>query len=409
MELIVNHSDVRGGSSVVSRRLMDAMRAAGRDARMLTVHRADTACEAIAAAAPSWRARIPFAAEHLRILAGCRGNRSNLFKLSTGSDGLPLHRHPLVRQADTILLNWVNQGMLSLDEIGRIAADGKRIVWTMHDMWNAVGICHHAGDCTRWQRPQGCSECPMLGRGAGVGDLSARTWRRKRELYTSVPITFVAVSNWLADICRRSPLMEGCRVEVIPNAFPVERFRTVPRRSRAELGLPEGAPLVVMGAARLDDPIKGLNYAVEALNAVADTGAHAVFFGAIRDPGALAGLRMPHTMLGTIADGDVLADVYAHSAAVLSSSLWETLPGTLVEAQASGAYPVAFDRGGQGDIITGPETGWLAPWPDTTALADGLRHALTQHPDREALRAAAKRFAAPEIARRYVELITTLR
>ena len=404
MELIVNHSDVRGGSSVVSRRLLDAMREAGRDTRMLTVHRA-TDDAAITAAAAPWRSKIPFAMEHLRILAACRGDRTNLFKLSTATDGLPLSRHPLVASADTVMLNWINQGMLSLDEIERIAGAGKRIIWTMHDMWNATGICHHAGDCKQWQSPHGCSNCPMLGKGAGASDLSARIWRRKRRLYSSVPLTFVAVSNWLADICRRSTLMQGCRIEVIPNAFPVEDFITTPAMSRAELGLPDDKPLIVMGAARLDDPVKGLPHAIEALNKLSDTDAHAVFFGSIRNDHALDGLTLPHTVVGTVSDRHRLANIYAHATAVLSSSLWETLPGTLIEAQASGAYPVAFDRGGQRDIITHPATGWLAQWPDTDSLSAGLRHALNGAPCRTALREAATRFAAPKIAERYIELL----
>lgn len=404
MILLVNHSDVRGGASVVSMRLMEALRALGQDARMLVVHRSGVS-EHVAAAASPLRARLPFVLEHLRILASCRGRRTNLFKISCATDGLPLHRHPWVRQADVVMLNWVNQGMLSLQEIERIGAMGKRLVWTMHDMWNATALCHHAGDCTRWQQPGGCSHCPLLGAGAGTADLAARTWLRKRRLYASVPITFVAVSRWLAEICRRSSLMEGCRVETIPNAFPIERFHTQPRLSRRELGLPEDAPLILMGAARLDDPIKGLPQAVDALNRLTDTGAHAVFFGALRNAHALDGLRLPHTLLGTVTQPERLADIYAHARAVLSSSLWETLPGTLVEAQAAGAYPVAFDRGGQGDIITSPATGWLAQWPDTAALARGLRQAVLTPPDREALHRAAARFEASAIARRYLELI----
>jgi len=41
---------------------------------------------------------------------------------------------------------WVNQGMLSLDELGRIAAE-KPVVVVMHDMWCMTGACHHALDC----------------------------------------------------------------------------------------------------------------------------------------------------------------------------------------------------------------------------------------------------------------------
>ncbi len=87
-----------------------------------------------------------FLAEHMRIFMRNGFDRSTLFKISTATDGLPLHRHPWVREADVVALNWVNQGMLSLKEIGRLARI-RPVVWTMHDMWCATGVCHHAGTC----------------------------------------------------------------------------------------------------------------------------------------------------------------------------------------------------------------------------------------------------------------------
>ena len=153
----------------------------------------------------------------------------------------------------------------------------------------------------------------MLHARAGRSDLSARTWRRKRELYSRAGITFVAVSNWLAEKCRCSPLMDGCRIEVIPNAFPIDEFHTTPRTVRKEAGLPEGR-IVLMGAARLDDPVKGLPLAVEALNRLDPASATAVFFGNIRDASVLEKLRMPFVMAGEISDRSRLAELYAHPA-----------------------------------------------------------------------------------------------
>lgn len=404
---IINHSDIRGGASVVSKRLLDALIAAGVDAHMLVVHKA-TDNPAIAIAGNKFSRKIPFFAEEFRILAACRGDKTNIFKVSIATDGLPLSRHPLVRQADVVMLNWINQGMLSLEEIGRIAALGKTIIWTMHDMWNAVGICHHAGDCKNWLRTKGCSFCPMLGKGYGSNDISARTYARKRDLYRSSNITFVSVSRWLADICHRSPLMKGCRTEIIPNALPVERFRTMPHRSRAELDLPEGK-IILMGAARIDDPIKGLPLAIEALNTLpADGSVSAVFFGALRDSNALSTLKIPYRHLGTITDSNVLADIYAHADVVLSSSHYETFPGTMVEAQASGAIPVAFDHGGQSDIIENGITGYLATYPSTESLSQCLQLALDGSISSETLRAASMRYVAANIAGKYLDLIKKL-
>lgn len=204
--VVINHSDSRGGASVVSMRLVEALRRQGHDARMLVTH-SSTDRDFVTVAAPHWCSRLPFLAEHLRIFAGNGFSRSDLFKASIATDGLPLSRHPLVREADAVMLNWVNQGMVSLREIERIAAMGKRIIWTMHDMWNMTGICHHAGTCTRYKEPEGCRCCPLLHGRASDNDLSARTWRRKKALYAEADITFVPVSTWLADCCRSSVLL----------------------------------------------------------------------------------------------------------------------------------------------------------------------------------------------------------
>ena len=48
------------------------------------------------------------------------------------------------KEADVIHLHWVNQGLLSLNDIKKMTQSGKPMVWTMHDMWACTGICHHA-------------------------------------------------------------------------------------------------------------------------------------------------------------------------------------------------------------------------------------------------------------------------
>ena len=405
--VIINHSDSRGGASVVSMRLLEALVAVGEDVSMLVVHKAGDNYR-VHVASSGLRKKIPFLAEHTRIFASNGFTRQDLFAVSIATDGLPLSKHPLVRQADVVMFNWVNQGMLSLREISRICAMGKRVIWTMHDMWNATGICHHAGDCRRFILTPGCGDCPLLHGRRGEHDLSRRTWKRKKALYDSSDIRFVAVSSWLATKCAESSLMSHCSVDVIPNAFPVDEFYIEPRMSRAELGLPEDKKLIVMGAARLDDPVKGLPLAIEALNGLADGGckdAHAVFFGAIRDSAALDALKMPYTALGMVADASILRELYAQSTVVLSSSLYETLPGTLIEGQAAGCWAVSFGEGGQADIIEHGKTGYIARYRDAADLAAGIRLGLGGDfsPERQR-QSVVDRFSAPAVAARYMAL-----
>lgn len=238
-------------------------------------------------------------------------------------------------------------------------------------------------------------------------DISRRCFFAKEALYKKKNIHFVAVSNWLHDLCVQSPAMEGCDISVIPNAFPVGDFYTSPREPRFNLGLPAG-PLVTMGAARLDDPIKGLDLAVEALNRLVNTNVKAVFFGALRDKQALGSLRIPYVHLGPLPQ-DKIAEILAHSSVVLSSSHYETLPGTLVEGLAAGAYPVAFDHGGQRDIVDHLSTGYLARYADTADLAKGIQTGIASAPDRERRhRVVAERFDSDVIARRYIDLFNSI-
>lgn len=409
--VIVNHSDIRGGASTVSVRLLQALVGAGVDARMI-VGKAEGAPDPnICQIGGNLRSRVCFLAECAEIFASDGFSRKNLFKLSTGRFGMPLHRHPWIRQADVVVLNWVNQGMLSLNEIRRIGAGGKALVWVMHDMWNMTGVCHHAAGCRNFHGR--CGDCPLLGFCRGPRDLSFSVHRHKSRLYSSTPIHFVAVSDWLRRMASDSSLLKDMDVRTIHNPFPTDSYSISPSLSRSQLGLPDGPKLVTMCAARLDDPIKNLPAAVEAFNNIADSGAHpdihAVFVGDIRDASALDSLHLPFTWLGTVSDPARLADIYASSFAVLSSSDYESLPTTLVEGLGAGALAVSFGGDGRDDIISHLSNGYLARHGDTRDLADGIVWARSCGISRIALHDSADiRFSSAVIARKYISLFNEI-
>jgi len=406
---LICHSDHLGGASIVTYRLMHALREAGVDARMI-VFNSYSSDPNVSEGAERLHRGVTFFTERAGIALNNGFSRKNLFKVSTASTGLPLHKHPWVREADIIALSWINQGLLSLKGIRRLAESGKPIVWTMHDMWCLTGICHHAQECRGYTEQ--CGNCQFL-TGASRSDLSHRVWKRKMKLYANVPITFVAVSRWLAECASKSSLLADADVRVIPNAFPVDSFYTTPSLKLHKLA--EAPNYILMGAARLDDPIKGLPMAIEALNYLFDNrpdvakSSQAVFFGAFSDRHALDTLRFPHQHLGTINDPQMLRQLYASAKVVISSSLYETLPGTLIEGLASGALPVSFGRGGQADIIDHKVNGYIAEYRNTTDFANGIVWALHQRPDRQALHEdVRRRFSASSVAARYIDLFREL-
>lgn len=409
--LLINHSDARGGAAVVSHRLMDALCAEGVDARMLVVHK-DTSSLRVAQAASSRRARLPFLAEHAEIYLSNGRNRDTLFRISTARFGLPLHKHEWVKEADIIILNWINQGMLSLSGIEKIARL-KPVIWTMHDAWNMTGVCHYTDNCENFLL--GCKNCPLLPHSL----LAHKVYDAKLKLYHKASIHFVAVSSALEHLCRKSPLMADAGIVVIPNALPLNKFTPAVTKSRLRLRLPEDRRIVVMGAARLDDPVKNFGVAIDVLNKMKDRAIFPVFYGNIRDTAILKRLKLPYLWLGSVENAEKLQPILAHTDIVMSTSRWETLPGTVVEGISCGAVGVTTANGGQADIITDGVTGYMArdTEQDThetlvECLCDAFEAALALPQDESARRERhhimATKFGAPAVARRYLHLISHL-
>ncbi|MDE7452499.1 MAG: glycosyltransferase [Paramuribaculum sp.] len=408
---LVCNSDLLGGASVVTYRLMHALRHQGVDARMIVYTKMSEDKE-VELVGTRFMRGLCFMSERARIMLANKFDRDTLFKVSIANVGYPLHRHPWIKKADVICLNWINQGLLSLSGVEALGKLKKPIVWTMHDMWNCTGICHHAYECTNYTRECGC--CPML-HSDKPGDLSHKVWRKKLKLYDSVPINFVAVSRWLADKCAESSLLGSRKVRVIPNAFPVDAFTTEMTGDSPLLNIDYSRKIILMGAARLDDTIKGIEYAIEALNILFDNypavanKCTAVFFGSLRNPAVLGNLRFPHSWVGRINDPETVRKLYACSKVVLSTSLYETLPGTLIEGQAAGCIPVTFGAGGQKDIVTHLKDGYIAKYRDAVDVAAGIRWALTAEVDRKKLHESVReRFSSHMVAKRYIELFNEI-
>lgn len=410
--VLVNHSDTLGGASVVTFRLMQALRRRGLDVRMV-VYTKSSQEKNIASVGTRFGRGIRFVAERAWMLL--RGNipYDKIFQVSTGDFAAGVDSHPWIREADIVCLNWFNQGLLGLRGIRRLHRSGKKIIWTLHDMWAFTGICHHAYECDHYRDK--CGGCMFVNGGGAMDDISNRMWQKKMDLYSDVPITFVAVSRWLERKARSSSLLRDKPVMTIHNAFPVESFYTTPPAHIDALLTLTKPNLILIGAARLDDPIKGLQYSIDALNYIFDnhpevaTNTAVYLFGAMRDPQMLDSLRISHRWLGMVRDPKILRYLYASAKVVLSTSLYESLQGTLIEGQAAGAIPVTFAGDGRDDVVTHLKTGYIARYKDSADIAEGIMWALKADIPREELhRSVEERFGTEKITDQYIQLFSQL-
>lgn len=410
--VLVNNSDILGGAAIVTFRLMQALRRAGLDARMVVYTKLSDEPK-VTAISSRWMRGTAFMLERIGIFLADGLSRENLFKVSTGSFALNVHFHPWVREADIVCLGWFNQGLLGLKGIRKLHAMGKKIVWTLHDMWAMTGICHHALECDHYLNECGC--CQFLNGGGNPKDLSHRIWLRKNRLYADVPIHYVTVSSWLEERARNSSLLRDKPIRTIHNPFPIDSYDIAPTHELTQTASKEKTDIIAFGAARIDDPIKGLDEAIDALNYIFDNHPAAAgrmfvfFFGNIRDPRRLDRLRISYRHTGFINDQRVIRNILASSKVILSTSLYETLGGTLVEGQAAGALPVCFADDGRRDVVTHKVNGYIARRGDTRDLAEGILWALRSDISRQSLHESVReRFSSDVIARKYIDLFEEL-
>lgn len=404
--LLVNTSELTGGAAVAASRLTAALHRIGVEAQLVV---RDKQSDRSTTMRLPWRLRLrwSFLWERLCIWVANGLSKRGLWAVDIANAGVDITALPAFREADVIHLHWVNQGLLSMKQIAKIVASGKPVVWTLHDLWPCTAICHHTLECDRFETH--CHDCPQLCH-PGAKDLSWQVFERKMAAYGQGRLTFVGVSEWTAERARKSALVQGHDVCVIPNALPVEQFQCNDRHeARRELNLPEDAAVIAFGAARIDQPMKGFPRLLEALRRLAADAQgpkpHLLLFGAIKDRSLLDSIPVPYTYVGSVAGPAALSRLYSAADVITCTSDYETFGQTLAEAMACGCTPVSFDRGGQTDIIHHLEDGYLARYADIDDFVNGLRWALQAKLPAARLReSVVKRFSEETVARQYARL-----
>ena len=152
---------------------------------------------------------------------------------------------------------------------------------------------------------------------------------------------------------------------------------------RQGLALPLNEKIILFGAARVDDPIKGFDIFLEALQCLIIKGIykkeelHLVTFGNFKySEKVIPHIPVSHTDMGWIKEYRILSQLYSAADIVVSSSFYETFGQTLIEAQSCGCVPVSFGNSGQTDIIQHKINGYLAEYLSVKSLASGIQWGL---------------------------------
>lgn len=308
-------------------------------------------------------------------------NREDVFM--SDLRGTALHGALKKLDYDVLHLHWINQRFIPLEDLPK----DKPIVWTLHDSWPFCGICHYFFDCDEYQKQ--CGDCPFLHSGK-QNDLSYKAWKRKVELYKDLDLHIISPSRWLADCAKRSSLFGRFPVEVIPNCLDVETYRPLdeseisPRWREYQERRPK-KPFVLYGAVNAaTDKIKGFANLLSALKILEQKG-HAddfelIVFGATESELSME-VNIPIHCVGYIANAKDLVSLYNLSSVMVVPSHTENLSCAIMESLSCGTPVVAFDIGGNSDMVEHKVNGYLAKKTDDTDLADGILWSLENNAD----------------------------
>lgn len=408
--LIINTSERRGGAAIAASRLMDALRNHGIKAKML-VRDKQTDQISVLGLNKSWWKIWQFIWERIIIWKANHFKKHHLFAVDIANTGTDISTLPEFQQADIIHLHWVNQGMLSLNDIHRILLSGKPVVWTMHDMWPCTGICHHARDCEKYH--QECHHCPYIYKG-GKKDLSNQVFKKKKELYQTAPITFVTCSQWLKEQANKSALLTGQTVVNIPNPINTNLFKPRNRQeARIACELPANKKLILFGAVKITDKRKGIDYFIESCNMLVQK--HPELkeeLGVVVMGNHSEELKplFPFEVysLNYISNEKEVVNIYNAVDIYVTPSLEENLPNTIMEAMACGTPCVGFQVGGIPEMIDHLHNGYVAEYKSADDLANGIYWILNEGEYADLSEAARRKvlssYSESTIAKKYIDI-----
>ena len=403
--LIINTSERTGGAAVAANRLMEALKNNGVKAKML-VRDKETDSLTVCGLSAKWRTQWNFLWERFVIWVHLHFQREHLFEMDIANCGVDITKMPEFEEADVIHLHWVNQGMLSLENIRKILATGKPVVWTMHDIWPATAFCHVTLGCQHFTSQ--CGNCRLLPGGGSSNDFSTTIWKRKQRMLADGSIYFVACSHWLESEAKRSALLSGQKITSIPNPIDTRIYKKGDKQeARQRLGLPLDKKLILFASQRVTNANKGMDYLIEACRQLQLPDAAVVILGGHAEE-VVSQLPLEAFPLGYVNEEQRIVDVYHAADVFVLPSLSENLPNTIMEAMACGVPCVGFKVGGIPEEIDHRRNGYVAEYRNAEDLARGIRWILTETDYEElsknAVHKVVQNYSQQSVALKYLDV-----
>lgn len=312
---------------------------------------------------------------------------------------------------DVLHLHWVGDSYVNFEEL----PSDKPIVWTLHDCFAFTGVCSYFEDCDKYQTH--CQSCPQL-KSNKKKDISFDIFELKKKRYASLKFHIVTPSKWLAKSVQDSFLLKNYPVTVIPNGINTDTFRPIDKvNARKLLGLDTSKKIILFGGiSAVADPRKGGDLLWESLKILSHKyddlkeDILLLVFGSEEQNNYIFNFDVKY--LGYIQHEEQLNIIYNSADVMVVPSRYENLPNTILESLSSGTPVVAFDIGGNSDMIDHKYNGYLVKPYDVEDLHKGITFCLDKNNgyalSQNARTKVIRNFRIEDISAKYIDLYKKL-
>lgn len=360
--VLVNTSDSKGGAAVACRRLHLALKSNGIDCILLVLHKTINDEDIL---------EIPYGrvAKKIRLLLFYielflqKIFKKKFIDFSFSLFGIKLSKYTVVNDADIVHLHWIHNSFVDISDLNNLISSGKKVFWTMHDMWAFTGGCHYNNGCEKYLTS--CNYCPQL-RINIVEDIANNQFQKKLNLHRD-KINYITPSVWLSKIAKNSSLLNKSNVTAIPNTIDTNLYTPLTKLESLELlniNLDVNEKIFLFIAMNAHDPRKGFDLLVESLNQwVSEKKIKITLLIVGRAENMEQHFNPTYINIictGRIFDLKKISAAYSCADAFLIPSKQDNLPNTIMESLTFGTPIVANNVGGIPEMIEHGKTGYLA-------------------------------------------------
>lgn len=250
-----------------------------------------------------------------------------------------------------------------------------RLYWTFHDCWAFTGYCPHFAleNCEKWKT--GCGGCPQQKQFSWFLDRSEELYQRKKELFSSLDLTIITPSWWLAELVKES-FLKDCPVKVIPNGIDLAVFKPTPENFRERFGIP-GEKRIVLGVSYIWDERKGLDIFQRLARELDPEQYQIVLVGT--DEAVEKSLPDRILSIRRTQSQRELAEIYSAADVLVNPTREDTFPTVNLESLACGTPVITFFTGGSPEALD-KGCGSVISYNDTTAMCTEVRRVCQTRP-----------------------------